>query len=55
MSRSEAIRRALVEAAGERERRGALIGEVEELARDPADLREKAAVAALLDEISEPW
>ncbi|MGH3105066.1 MAG: ribbon-helix-helix protein, CopG family [Gaiellaceae bacterium] len=54
-SRSEAIRAALVAAAGRQEERGALVREVAELAEDEADRREKAAIGALLDELSDAW
>jgi hypothetical protein len=53
MSRSEAIRRGLVELA-ERRRRGALAAEVEALGRDPADLEEKRAVTRLMDSLAPP-
>jgi Arc/MetJ-type ribon-helix-helix transcriptional regulator len=55
LSRSDAVRRALVAAASEQTRRDALVAEVERIAGSEADRREKAAISALLDEISEPW
>ena len=55
MSRSEAVRHALMAAVQAREQRGALAREVAALAADEQDRSEKAAIAAALDEISEPW
>lgn len=51
MSRSEAIRRGLVELA-DRRRRAALVAEVARIAEDPADRAEKAAITALMDELA---
>ncbi len=51
MSRSEAIRRGLVDLADRRRREGVL-AEVAKLARDPDDRAEKAAITALMDELA---
>ncbi len=51
MSRSEAIRNALVELA-ERHRRAALTAEVASLARDPADRKEKTALTRFMDSLT---
>jgi hypothetical protein len=55
MSRSDAIRQALVAAAKQREQSDALRREVEAVARDEDDRREVAVIMEILDEISEPW
>jgi hypothetical protein len=53
MSRSEAIRRGLVELA-ERRRRAALAVEIEALARDATDRKEKRAITRLMDSLAPP-
>jgi Arc/MetJ-type ribon-helix-helix transcriptional regulator len=55
LSRSEAVRRALLAAAERQASREELIAEVRAVAADEDDRREKAAISDLLDEISEPW
>ncbi len=55
MSQSEAVRFALTQAADERTRRAAIGAEASALAADEADRAEKSAIAAELDEISDPW
>lgn len=51
MTRSDALRRGVVELA-ERHRRAGLAAEVEALAKDPADRREKRAVTQLMDSLA---
>ena len=55
MSRSEAIRAALVAEARRRRERSVLAQEVAALAADEGDRAEKAAVSAHLDEITGAW
>jgi hypothetical protein len=55
MSRSDAIRHALVSTARRSEERAALRREVEAVARDEDDRREKAVIMEIMDEISDPW
>jgi Arc/MetJ-type ribon-helix-helix transcriptional regulator len=55
LSRSDAIRTALVEAATRRTTKAALRREAATLASDPEDRAEMAEIAAFMDEISEPW
>ncbi len=55
MRRSAAIRHALRVAAMQREQRDELRAEALRVAGDETDRREKAAVTAALDEVSEPW
>lgn len=51
---SEAVRLALVEAAGRR-RRSALVAGVERLAADPHDTTERQAVMADMEALSGDW
>jgi len=55
MSRSEAIRHALVRAAGEQRRERALAAEVADLEADESDRREMREVAALMEDLRDPW
>ncbi len=52
---SEAVRAALVEAGDRRRQRSALAQEVQRLADDPADARERRAVMADMDAIAGDW
>lgn len=52
---SEAVRIALVEAGGRRMRRSALTQEVERLAKDAEDTRERKAVLADMDALGTDW
>jgi hypothetical protein len=52
---SEAVRTALIEAGRRRARRSALADEVERLAADPDDARERRAVMADMDAVSADW
>jgi hypothetical protein len=54
LSRSEAIRRALVESARRVERRQALAAEVAELEADEDDRREMLEVAAMMESLRAP-
>lgn len=55
MNDSQAVRLALVEARSRRRRRAALREEAGRLARDGADRRELAAIAADLDGLTPVW
>lgn len=52
---SEAVRTALVEAGGRRLQRSGLAQEVERLAEDPQDERERRLVLADMDELGSDW
>jgi hypothetical protein len=52
---SDAVRTALVEAARRRSRRSALTDEVNRLAADPRDTRERRAVMADMDTAGSDW
>ena len=54
MSRSEAIRTALVESAERRQRRSALAAEAAELEADEADRAEMLGVATLMESLRDP-
>lgn len=54
MTRSEAIRRAIVDAAEGVRKRHALAAEVAELERDPDDRREMMEIAELMESLREP-
>ena len=54
MSRSEAIRRALVEAAERLSRRDAIVAEVAALESDPDDRQEMAEVASFMEQMRAP-
>ncbi|MCP4963327.1 MAG: ribbon-helix-helix protein, CopG family [Actinomycetia bacterium] len=54
MSRSEAIRTALVESAKRRQRRSALTAEVAELEADESDRAEMFAVTDLMESMRDP-
>lgn len=54
-SRSEAVRHALVTAAGASRARAALAAEAAALAADPVDAAEAAAVARLMEDLRAPW
>jgi Arc/MetJ-type ribon-helix-helix transcriptional regulator len=51
LSRSEAIRRALIATARRSERRRAMAEELRELDDDPVDVAERREIAAVLDEL----
>lgn len=53
MSTSEAVRQALIEAAGRRGRRRSLTAEAARLAQDSEDRAEMAEVAALMESLRE--
>lgn len=53
-SRSEAVRRALIEAASKRSRRATLAAEASRLAKDAADRSEMAAIAEMMEELRAP-
>lgn len=53
-NRSEAIRLAIIEAAGIRQRRRSLSREAKELAADGQDRREKAEIAELMESLRAP-
>jgi hypothetical protein len=55
LSRSEAVRRALIESAARRRSRAALAAEAAALSADEADRKEMAEVAALMEELRAPW
>lgn len=52
---SEAVRAALIEAGTRRQRRAALIGEVERLVADPADAAERQAVMSDMEHVTADW
>jgi Arc/MetJ-type ribon-helix-helix transcriptional regulator len=52
---SEAVRTALIEAAGRRKRRSALAAEVQRLADDQLDTAERRAVMEDMEAISTEW
>jgi Arc/MetJ-type ribon-helix-helix transcriptional regulator len=52
---SEAVRTALIEAAGRRRRRSALVAEVRRLADDPFDTAERRAVMKDMEASSTDW
>ncbi len=54
ISRSDAIRQALIETANARLRRRAIANEVRELEADEADRAEMLEVAALMEELRAP-
>jgi Arc/MetJ-type ribon-helix-helix transcriptional regulator len=54
MSRSEAIRRALLDSAGRLRKRAALAAEVAALEADEADRREMAELAAFMESMRAP-
>jgi Arc/MetJ-type ribon-helix-helix transcriptional regulator len=51
LSRSEAIRRALIATARRSERRRAMAEELRELDDDPVDVAERREIAAVMDEL----
>ena len=55
LSRSEAVREALVRATVGDRSREAMRREAERLASDPDDLREVAEVQRFMEGLSEPW
>jgi metal-responsive CopG/Arc/MetJ family transcriptional regulator len=55
MSRSEAIRTAILEAAEQRRRPDVMRAEAAAIAADQADRAEMAAVLKMMDELREPW
>jgi hypothetical protein len=55
LSRSQAIRTALVEAAERRRRAVAVRAEADTIAADPDDQAELAEVASLMEELRDPW
>ena len=52
---SEAVRTALIEAAGRRKQRSALAAEVRRLAEDPLDTAERQALMQDMEAISPDW
>jgi Ribbon-helix-helix protein, copG family len=54
LTRSEAIRRAILDSAGRLRRRAALAAEVAELEADEADRREMLEVAAVMESMRAP-
>ncbi len=55
ISRSEAIRTAIVEAASRRRRPDVMRAEAAAIAADPLDRAEVAAVLEMMEELSDPW
>ena len=55
MTRSEAVRQALIESAERAQRREALRREVMELEADEADRKEIRELAALMEQLRAPW
>lgn len=55
LTRSEAIRRALIKAADEQRADGNLAAEVAALEADEADRREIRRVAEMMEELHAPW
>ncbi|MBM3671636.1 MAG: ribbon-helix-helix protein, CopG family [Actinobacteria bacterium] len=55
VSRSEAIRTAVIEAAERRRRPEAIRAEVARIANDPVDRAEMARVLEEMEDLSDPW
>lgn len=55
LSRSEAIRQAILETAVRRRSRSALQAEVTRIAADPDDRAEMLAIAREIEELRDPW
>jgi metal-responsive CopG/Arc/MetJ family transcriptional regulator len=55
LSRSQAIRAALIETAERRQRAEALRDEVAAVAADDDDRREMAHVASVMEDLRDPW
>ena len=55
LTRSEAIRAALIETADRRQRAAALCDEAAAIAADTDDRREMAVVAILMEDLRDPW
>lgn len=55
LSRSEAIRMALIEAADSRKSKASLADEAKALAADKKDLEEVQEVSKLMEELRAPW
>jgi Arc/MetJ-type ribon-helix-helix transcriptional regulator len=55
LTRSEAIRTALIETAGRRDRNRDLDAEIRELAADPQDRAEKAEITAFMEALGGTW
>ena len=55
MSRSAAIRDAIIGAAEHRQRAATLRADVEAVAADPDDRREMTEIASLMEDLRDPW
>lgn len=55
LTRSQAVRQGLVDTAGRLRDRARLAREAEQLAADPTDRREMAAVGEMMEELRAPW
>ncbi len=55
LTRSQAIRAALIETANRRQRAAALRSEVAGIAADADDRREMAQVARVMEDLRDPW
>ena len=55
LTRSQAIRSALIETADRRQRAAAMRDEAAAVAADAHDRREMAAVASLMEDLRDPW
>jgi predicted transcriptional regulator len=55
LTRSQAIRSALIETADRRQRTAALRDEAAAVAADADDRREMAEVASLMEDLRDPW
>jgi predicted transcriptional regulator len=55
ISRAEAARQAIAEAAARERRRSGLAAEVAALMADPADVAESLEVARMMEELRGPW
>jgi hypothetical protein len=55
ISKAEAARQAIEEAAERERRRSGLAAEVERLMNDPADVEESREIAKMMEELRGPW
>jgi predicted DNA-binding protein len=55
VSKAEAARQAIEEAAERERRRSGLAAEVERLMKDPADVEESREIAKMMEELRGPW
>ena len=55
ISKAEAARQAIEEAAERERRRSGLAAEVQRLTEDPADVEESREVAKMMEELRGPW